>query len=91
MEIVTCKNCGVTKPMTNYYVGARTCPDCCNNRSNNYERDGLNMAEELQTSRLKGFIRDTKLFLKCLNYDVDKNIHEQFKARIYEKYGVKFD
>ena len=86
-----CKDCGEEKMTFDFYGTSRTCNNCCYNRTSLYQRYGLNLSPELQTTRLRGFISETKIFLSLLGYDIDKNIHEQFKKRIYEKYGEKFE
>ena len=91
METMICKECGEEKLTNKFYGTSQTCNQCCYSRTDAYERYGLNLAPELQTTRLRNFISETKIFLSLLGYDIDNNIHEQFKKRIYEKYGEKFE
>lgn len=90
METKICKHCGAEKYTNLYGYNHDTCMNCVQQRQRIYEDLGWGMPEELKTNIIRSNIFSSQQILSSMGYDIDKSIHEQFKVRIYEKYGVKF-
>lgn len=90
MNTRICKTCKVEKDLNEYPYNNFSCRECVELRLYLYETQGFSMPEYLKSDTIKSNIYDAKQILATMGYDIDKNIHEQFKVRIYETYGVKF-
>lgn len=91
-ETKICKKCEIEHPTTNFQIyqskgkqgkilQTNICRDCTNKRKRGGDPYGL----------VEHTKYNSDLLLECCGYDVsrkDLSIHEQFKIRIFENYGV---
>lgn len=90
MEDKLCKGCGEIKPITEYYKHgpyiASRCRVCYNERHRNRNEKKLGIHNY---EGCKNDLEGAKNALMSLGYDLETSIHEQFKERVKERYGVE--
>lgn len=83
MDTKECKNCQVTKPITDFYQhGPYLCSSCkiCYNLKHK-KRDGkVNGIDEFEGN--PNDLEGAKNTLIAMGYDLERNIHEQFMERM---------
>ena len=88
MEKNFCVECGEEKPLTEFYRKGedyvyQRCKTCTKLGLDQFSKNGIN--HNAQAEHIKYTIRNARELLTRIGYDVERNIHEQFKERMLKK------